>query len=345
MHFLDKSPGRTAKAGGREYLFFSGYNYLGVSDVPAFVQLLQEGMQKYGWLFPSSRISNTRLKLYEEAEALFSEITGVEESVLFSSGFVAGRSALSLLEGEIMSAPDSHPAILHETSFGADRAQWTSFVTDYANSSPTPISITSDSVNPLKPGIYDFGFLQKIRRQVTVLIDDSHGIGVTGKDGAGTASLVPSDTPARLLFSYSLSKAFGIAGGVAGGTKEFAEQLRNTSGYCAATPPLPAQMYAFLRGQEIYSEQRQKLYENVRFFSECIRGIPGILFDFPFPVFVLPPWADAALLQDQGVLISSFAYPDPRGPKLNRIVVNALHVPSDLEYAAESLWKLFKNAN
>jgi len=87
---LNESPGRTAFINGKEYLFFSGYSYLGMCYVPEFLSLVIEGISKYGWLFPSSRVSNTHLALYEECEALLSSIAQSEDTVFVSSGFMGG---------------------------------------------------------------------------------------------------------------------------------------------------------------------------------------------------------------------------------------------------------------
>ena len=67
---LNATPGRTAVVNQQEYLFFSGYAYLGMHQVHAFIELIKEGIDTYGPLFPSSRISNTQLRLYETAEEM-----------------------------------------------------------------------------------------------------------------------------------------------------------------------------------------------------------------------------------------------------------------------------------
>ena len=111
MLTFNERPGRTAFVNNEKYLFFSGYSYLGMQCIPEFAALVKEGIDKYGWLFPSSRISNTRLKLYEECEALLSNITGFEETVLVSSGFTAGRMAIEKFRDKIINLQPSHPAI------------------------------------------------------------------------------------------------------------------------------------------------------------------------------------------------------------------------------------------
>src|SRR5437762_1440775 len=97
MHILDSTPGRTCMINGKEYLFFSGYSYLGMNHVTEFRELVKKGTDKYGVLYPSSRISNTRLAIYEEFENHLSEMTGMEETVSFSSGYLAGETISDLL--------------------------------------------------------------------------------------------------------------------------------------------------------------------------------------------------------------------------------------------------------
>jgi 7-keto-8-aminopelargonate synthetase-like enzyme len=112
MFNLSNNPGRTAIVNGKEHLFFSGYSYLGMNHVPGFVELVKEGIDKYGFLFPSSRISNTQLDLFNEFEAKLSAITGMEATVCFSSGFLAGRAVADMYQGEDYTcAPQTHPAI------------------------------------------------------------------------------------------------------------------------------------------------------------------------------------------------------------------------------------------
>src|SRR5437868_6302076 len=97
MFEFQKTPGRTCIIDNKEYLFFSGYSYLGMNFVDEFISLVKDGMEKYGVLFPSSRISNTRLKLYEEFEVHLSSLTGFDETVSFSSGYLAGRTIAEIL--------------------------------------------------------------------------------------------------------------------------------------------------------------------------------------------------------------------------------------------------------
>lgn len=317
----DGNPGRTLVSGNREYLFFSGYAYLGMNHVPAFTDLVKEGIDRYGVSFPSSRISNTRLTLFEEMEHLLAAITGKEASVCFASGFMAGEAARSLLSDPVVAVPGTHPAVY----------QGNQYFSPEAISGPA-VSIIGDAVDIFRPALTDFGFLAH-RPWLGVLVDDSHGIGLTGAQGEGVSCRLP--VPA--IISYSLSKAFNLIGGAVSCTRQEAEQLRKHPAYSTATSLSPALVYAFIQAQALYALQRSRLRANTALFIEMIQTIAGIRYEEALPIFVLPDTISEEKLAEQGILISSFAYPSQGGRKVKRVIINALHTASDLEILAGAL--------
>lgn len=330
MFRLQHTPGRTAIIDGKEYLFFSGYAYLGMQHVPGFAELVKEGMDKYGWLFPSSRISNTQLDLFEAFEARLSEITGMEASVCFSSGFMAGRAVMEIFkEQNITAAPGTHPAISTEkTEYGS--------IGDWKENIGNASVICLDSVNPLTAQINDLAFLQQTKQGITCIIDDSHGAGLINNGAGVAASLVKKDT-INYIISFSLSKSYGLPGGAVCCSKSMAAQLRSTSQYTASTSIAPTFAYTFLNAQELYTQQRKKLQQNIALFNQLTQN--RFVSDPQLPVFILPATITEQQLEKENIIISSFAYPDPAGKKINRVVLNALHREEDLEYLAERLNK------
>ena len=337
--FLDGKPGRTALVNGREFLFFTGYNYLGINSDPEFIALMAEGLAKYGWLHPSSRISNTRLAIYEECEALLSELTGTEATALLSSGYAAGRAATGLYEPNVCNAPQSHPAILQNLSEFTDFSVWRSWLIQEHASACDLLIIAGDSVNPLTSAINDFSFLSTLNRAVTAIIDDSHGIGVIGNKGSGMSSLMRSDDQVMCVYTYSLAKAFGIVGGAVSGPSEVIAAIKSRPEYSGATALSPAQAYAFVNGQHIYHRQREKLKAGITYFEAALYDLEGIQHTASLPVFMLPVQFKEQLFHDNDILISAFAYPDPTGKKLQRVVLNALHTFADLDRLASVVKK------
>lgn len=322
IHAFDRAPGRAGMINGKEFLFFSGYDYLGMQHVPEFAVLVNEGIGLHGWVFPSSRISNTRLKIFEEAEALLSAITRMEDTVLLSSGFLAGRIATAPFRNNIINVSPSHPAIRRNGAH--DDAGVIAF----------------DSVETLQASVTDIAFLETGNNNKIVIIDDSHGIGLIGNNGEGIISRLPQHNYIKYILTYSLSKAFHIGGGAISCNKEMADQYRSHYGYTSATAPSPALLHAFIKGQHIFALQREKLRSNTQYFYSLIEDITGIYHHPELPIFVLPETVDERKLYDQQIIISSFSYPDANGKKITRIVLSALHTRKDLETLAACLHKI-----
>ena len=313
IYSFDETPNRIAIISGKEYLFFSGYNYLGMHVVPEFAALVRQGIDKYGWLFPSSRISNTRLKIFEEAEELLSRLTGMEETLLVSSGYTSGRIATDLFKTNIVNLQPSHPAITR------------------TNNSTSENVFAVDSVEPLHASITNFLFVTDNTTNKIIIIDDSHGIGLIGSNGEGISSRLSQSEQTKYILTYSLSKAFNINAGAISCGKEIAMQFRTSHAYTSATAPSPSLLYAFINGQHFYELQRKKLRQNVQYFHSLIQDLSGIHFHAELPVFILPEDTNIEKLHNANVIISSFSYPDVNGKKHNRIVLNALHTKKDLE--------------
>ncbi len=332
-------PGRTIFHNNQEQLFFSGYAYLGMNGLPAFRELLKEGIDRYGFSFPSSRISNTRLALFETFEQLLSKITGLEDTVCFASGFAAASLAGAPWRNHVLAAPGTHPAVYKGPAVQGSFGEWAAGVAARINGSNDTPAIVADAVNIFIPAVHDFSFLNSCRKQVTCIVDDSHSIGITGPNGQGVTSRIPAGAH-KLVVPYSLSKGFNLIGGAISCDAATAAWLRSTPEYTAATSLSPAAMHAFIEGQELYAQQRTRLQQNIQLFRQLVAGLQGISSCPDLPVFVLPSHINEQVLAQHEVIISSFAYPDPQGKKMQRIIINALHTEADLHYLAGILKKL-----
>lgn len=330
MFNLNQAPGRTAIIDEKEYLFFSGYSYLGMDHVPDFVELVKEGIDKYGLLFPSSRISNTQLDLFGAFEEKLSEITGMEDTVCFSSGFLAGRAVAEHVKksGKNYScAPHTHPAVAEEKTNQESFDEW-------KQKAGNACVLLFDSVNPLTAEVNDTSFLNDVSRSILCIIDDSHGAGLLN-DATGISKNLPKKENIDYILTYSLSKAWNLGGGAVSCSKQMAAVLRRSPLFTASTSISPASAYAFLKGQHLYHQQREKLKKNIDYFIKISGG--KLIADPRLPIFVLPASIDIDRLTNDNIIISSFAYPDPSGITVNRIVLNALHTQEDLEYLAAKL--------
>lgn len=319
-------------------LFFSGYSYLGMQHHEGFVQLVQEGINQYGWLFPSSRISNTQLGLFEAMEAKLSSLTQTAATACFASGFGSGSVASSLFkEHPVTVCPEAHPAVnkIKQQPLAFDKwAEKTLHIIHESRFDKTPVLI-ADSVNPLTGEVNDFDFLQYIEDPLILIVDDSHGIGLLGENGEGVVSMLPKKENMEYIFTYSLSKALGINGGAISCTNNAtAKAIKQLPDFTGSTSMSPALAHAFLGADKIYTEQRKKLRSNISFMKGSLNKDENIFNDERLPIFILPEQLDEGCFAEHNIIISSFSYPAINGKKINRAVLNALHTENDLSQLA-----------
>ncbi|MCW3464060.1 aminotransferase class I/II-fold pyridoxal phosphate-dependent enzyme [Chitinophaga nivalis] len=337
MH-TDITPGRRVLTADGDSLFFSGFSYLGLHQHPAFKAVLTTGIEKYGTLFPSSRAGNLRLTLYEETEHALAVLLQQQSAVVFSSGYLASQAAVHYGAscGQLLYAPEAHPSLWHHLPALPlpDREKWQHDTIVRINSQPdNTYVIAADAVNPLTATIHAFDWLQAINRNVLVIIDDSHGIGILGRNGAGSQDSLPENPAVRYLITASLAKAYSLEGGVVAGHAADIAALKRMPFFTASTPLMPANAYAWLQSAALIQTQRHLLQQNITHLRH-LTADTTIVNPHALPMFLLPadeskpPLAD--FLAARQVVISSFAYPHPHSTPVNRAVVTALHLPDDL---------------
>lgn len=340
-------PGRTVKIDGKERLYFSGTSYLGINHVPAYQQLLVEGMGQYGGNYSSSRSSNLQLAVYEEAERFLSELLGQEAVLTFSSGYQAGQALMNALprDAHYIFAPKTHPAVWQATQevWPGNFPSWVlSLPTQISSARAAEVIIVTNSLDPLFAEKYKFNWLADLPagKKIHVLIDDSHGLGILGEKGEGIIKEVKPFLPNHIQLTIvgSIGKALGIPGGVVAGSGALIHQLRKSPFFTAASPIPPAYLYAFLRAQPLYQEARVRLQERVAQFQQQMKGTGLFTYFGTYPVFYTPHNALSKAVQDSCVL-SSFPYPNPDSEPVTRVVVNALHREEDIITLADAVLK------
>lgn len=350
--YTDQMPGRTLKTNGREYLFFSGTSYLGVSCNQQFRQHLLEGFSRYGTNYSSSRNSNLKLQVFEEAEAYLAAYTGADAALTMSSGYLAGQALVLTLQdtGHFMYAPDTHPALWRSMAdvpgSGLSYEDWVERVCVEVPALPDKhIVIVCNSLDPLKAQDHPFNWINSLpaEKQITLIIDDSHGLGVTGIDGAGIFSQlahVKHMSHFRLLIVGSLGKAFGIPAGVILGDHKTIEQLQKSPYFGGASPAIPAYLYAFLQSGSLFKEAREKLYANIAHFLKQLDHTDQFSYFNRYPVFFTRQKELYPYLLSHDILISSFRYPTPADEPVTRVVLNSLHTPEDLNRLTDIINKI-----
>ena len=346
MHFTHQIPGRTASFQGEEWLYFSGTSYLGLSQNVDFQNLIVEGVRQYGAHFGGSRLSNLRLEIFEEAESYLAEWTGAEAALIVSSGTLAGQLVVKTLQNqnpdknEFYFAPQVHPALFGEGEYSSvDFESWSTLMLKEANCFDHPMVLFSNTLDPLKAQSYPFHWLEDSYNNVpiTLVLDDSHGIGITGKAGAGIFSTLEVPKNVELIVIASLGKALSIPGGVILGSKKFIQKIWQSPYFGGASPISPAYLHAFLQAKKLYQEHLQILFRTIEYFKTAIEPLNLFQTFENYPVFYTSEDTLADFLNPYKILISSFPYPTAQSETITRLVLNAAHTQADLSALVDLL--------
>lgn len=348
---------------GKEYLYFSGTDYLGMGHHDGFLTYLKEGISIYGTHFGSSRNNSLRLEVFEEAETALTKFTGAPAALTTSSGMWAGQLLVKELPQIITSdlqnknshtsniryhyAPRVHPA-LWGTEYSSSSLDWKDWAKDIIltiqeSSTDCVHIICSDSVGSPFVESFDFSVFKSLPfyREIYLIVDDSHGFGVLGKNGGGIFRELSSIQQVKLIISSSLNKALGIPGGVILGNSDSIATIRKSPFFAGASPTSPAYMYAFnkLLESNIYPIVHQQLLDKVNYIAEKLTQTNLFVSIPDYPVFCSLNSELFDFLEQNGIMASCFSYPQPTDLPVTRIVISAIHQKEDLDRLAEVCMK------
>ena len=339
-------PSRTISNAGTELLFFSGTAYLGLPQHPLFQQLVADSMNRYGTTFGSSRNGNLQLRVYVEAEAKLAMLVGAEAALTVSSGMLAGQAMVNYLrlqQATFVYGPQAHPALWDGPAVELPTipfADWTAQLPDKLRVlQPGPVAILVNSIDPGRSEYYDFEWVNNLpdNRPVTLVVDDSHGLGVL-TDGRGIWPQMPRKSTVQLIVTASLAKAMGLPGGVVFGSADVIANLRRTAFFGACSPMAPAYLEAYQQADALYTEGRERLHQNLLLAEKLL--LPTGLFSHAkgYPVFFTDENDLYPFLLEKGIFIYSFAYPTASDRANTRIVISAFHTFEDIQTLANAVY-------
>ncbi len=344
FHQIAHLPGRSIDIEGQEYLYFSGTAYLGLPHNPAFQDLIQEGLHQYGSVYGSSRNGNLQLTIYQQAEQKLASWTGADAALTLSSGMLAGQAAVRqlMLEGyEFRYSPDVHPAVWHLPQVDIAKGTFEHWIENTLATLPTTnraanhhkIALVTNAVDALRGKLYDFEWIKSIPEdsEVVLVVDDSHGLGVTGTGGRGVWERIPKRKNVRLIVTASLAKAMGLPGGVIFSDPASLHRIRYSAYFGGCSPVAPDHLYAYVQAETIYQDAYKHLQANIRQFTDSIRGLNLLSFTDNYPVFYSERDELYPFLLERGIFIYSFSYPKPTDKANTRVVLSAWHTAEDIQ--------------
>ena len=98
-NITDSPQGVRVLQAGREYLSFTSNDYLGLANHPQIIAAQQQALARWGNGAGASHLLGGHLGIHQQLCERLSELTGREDCLLFSSGFVANTSTIQALVG------------------------------------------------------------------------------------------------------------------------------------------------------------------------------------------------------------------------------------------------------
>jgi 7-keto-8-aminopelargonate synthetase-like enzyme len=326
-------PDRTIEIENQEFLYFGGTAYLGLATNKKFQKIINSNIIKWGTSYGSSRNANIQLIAYEIAENYLANLIQAEGTITVSSGSIAGKLVIEQLSKENVTfyhLPNHHNAIQAHKSYPV----WTNnkLNSELLDNKKEKIVILTDAVPTSTIKTIDLSFINLIsnQKEITLVIDESHSLGIIGKNGCGIYSKIEYKNIKNKIMISSLGKGFGLTGGVIVGNIDFLNQIRTLGNFVSAAGMNPAFAISIPKTESIYKEQLSKLKDNLKYIDKHLNKNALVDFDSSYPI-IYPKTNDAfEVLKSNKIIITYFKYPNEKG-FLNRIVITANHQKKDLK--------------
>jgi glycine C-acetyltransferase len=350
---------------GKKVLNFCSNNYLGLADHPQIVAAAKRAADEMGVGPAAVRTIAGTTSLHLELEKRLAGFKGVEAAITFQSGFMANLATIPVLVGKedvIFSDRLNHASIIDGCRLSGakiipyehcDAVSLESIIKDNLSHYRRAIIIT-DGVFSMDGDVAPIDKIYEVanRYDILLMVDDAHGEGVLGRGGRGIVDHFGLHGKVDVEVG-TLSKAFGVVGGVVAGNAVIIEWLRQRGRpflfSSAVTAPDAAACLAALDLLESSTELVDRLWENAHYFKTKMKelGFNTGLSTTPITPVML---GEAPLAQqfsrelfEEGVFAMALGFPTvPQGKARIRVMISAAHAQADLDKGLEAFTKVGK---
>ncbi|OGO21343.1 MAG: glycine C-acetyltransferase [Chloroflexi bacterium RBG_16_51_16] len=350
---------------GKDVLNFCSNNYLGLANHPKIVAAAKEATVKYGVGPAAVRSIAGTTDLHIQLENRLAKFKGAEDVITFQSGFTANLGTIAALVGKedvIFSDRLNHASIIDGSRLSGakivayehnDPSALESAIKENAGSFRRALIVT-DGVFSMDGDIAPLPALYEVakRHDLLFMVDDAHGEGVLGKGGRGIVDHYNLHGKVDVEVG-TLSKAFGVVGGLVAGNKVIIEWLRQRGRpflfSSAVTAPDAAACLAAIDLLESSTELVDRLWENARYFKAEMKkaGFDTGVSETPITPVML---GEAPLAQqfsrelfENGVFAMAIGFPTvAKGKARIRVMISAAHSRKDLDQGLSAFVKVGK---
>ena len=343
--------------GGHRVLNFCANNYLGLANHPRLRDAAKRAIDAFGIGPGAVRTIAGTMSLHLELEEKLAAFKHAEACITFQSGFTANLATVPALMGDgdlIFSDELNHASIIDACRLSKART------IRYAHNDMDDLRrklaahgefrrrlIVSDGVFSMDGDIAPLDKLCEIAEAhgAMLMVDDAHGEGVLGRGGRGIVDHFGLHGRVDIEVG-TLSKAFGVVGGLVAGKKPIIDWLRQRGRpFLFSSAMTVPDVAACIDAVNILAESDElvaRLWENARVLRE---GMQALGFDTGHSQTPIVPLmlGEAPLAQEfsrrlfaRGLFAMAIGYPTvPMGKARIRVMNSAAHSPADLEEALD----------
>lgn len=365
---LESPQGSWFTIDGKKLLNLCSNNYLGLAQDKRLVAAVVRAVKKYGVGAGAVRPISGNLALHMEAEKSLATFKGQEAAFLLPGGFIANIVAVATIVGKediVISDELNHASIIDAIKLAQVKNKFIYKHNDMEDLERVLkeakklcgdhiMMIATDGVFSMDGDIANLPEIVRLAKKygAITMVDDAHGEGVLG-EGRGIAHHFGLQGKLDIEVG-TLSKAFGVLGGVIAGKKELIEYYRQKGRpYLFSTGLTVADTAAVIEGVKILATSKalvKKLWDNAEYLR---KGFQKLGFDTSKTQTPITPvmLGDENLakdfskkLFDYGVFATPIKYPMVAlGKARIRVMPSATHTKKDLDYGLTAFAKVGKS--
>ncbi len=357
---LEGPVGPRMKFQGKEVIFWSANDYLGLCNHPEVKATDAEAAAEYGLFYPmGARAMSGETKKHEQLENELAEFVGKKAAYLLNFGYQGMVSIIDALlskDDVVVYDIDSHACIVDGVRMHMGK-RFTFQHNDIESlekmlgRAEKITKETGGGILVISEGVFGMRGQQGILKEIVglkskynfrLLVDDAHGFGTLGKTGAGAGEEQGVQDDIDVYFS-TFAKSMAGFGAFVAGNKDIVKYLKYNmrSQIFAKSLTMPMVIGGLKRLELLRTrpEIKAKLWENVNKLQSGLKERGFNLGDTNTcvtPVFLKGSPVEATMLvkdlrENFGVFTSVVVYPViPKGMILLRLIPTASHTDEDI---------------
>ncbi|MDO3659486.1 glycine C-acetyltransferase [Bacillus sp. C28GYM-DRY-1] len=361
---LESMQGPSVTVNHKNVIQLSSNNYLGFTSHPRLIKAAQEGVQQFGAGTGSVRTIAGTFTMHQELEKKLAAFKKTEAALVFQSGFTTNQGVLSSIlskEDIVISDELNHASIIDGIRLTkADKKVYQHVdMSDLERVLRKSMNfrmrlIVTDGVFSMDGNIAPLPDIVELAEKYDafVMVDDAHASGVLGENGRGTVNHFGLDGRVHIQVG-TLSKAIGVLGGYAAGSKVLIDYLRHKGRpFLFSTSHPPAVTAACMEAIDVLLEEpehMERLWENADYFKSMLvkMGLTLTQSETPILPILIGDEGVAKQFSDQllsrGVFAQSIVFPTvAKGKARIRTIITAEHTKEELDEALDAIEKTAK---